>query len=332
LSVYVYYNLFYNNIIFYTHTGRGEKGELDNCYIEFQHACLVKERSKMLAVVMEPRCRDSSSWIGKMGSFLGGSMYVDFTSDDSFDDKMNQLNSKIRGIVQTTCNERFSIVDIIPTSEANHSDEVRFPSESLHGSLKTWLIGAVKIVPDSADTYATIFISNKIGSVARLKKKLTAKPTLLLEWGVDEDDADDILSILVGDSSGEPSAVPSQSLKRNSDGALVKLGRGDDPVPATGGLLASSVFYCGRRMNQCRCGDCDGNCGPGNGCPCDACLNLVAPKKNSDGAKVKLGRGDDPVPATGGMWASSVFYCGRRMNQCRCGDCDGNCGPGNGCP
>lgn len=31
-------------------------------------------------------------------------------------------------------------------------------------------------------------------------------------------------------------------------------------------------IYCGRQMNQCRCGGCDGRCGPDDGCPCEECL------------------------------------------------------------
>ena len=32
------------------------------------------------------------------------------------------------------------------------------------------------------------------------------------------------------------------------------------------------AIYCGRKMDQCRCGGCDGYCGPDNGCPCNECL------------------------------------------------------------
>jgi hypothetical protein len=40
-------------------------------------------------------------------------------------------------------------------------------------------------------------------------------------------------------------------------------------------LLPSEVWYCGKRKNQCRCGRCDGQCGPANGCPCRDCAELL---------------------------------------------------------
>jgi hypothetical protein len=104
-------------------------------------------------------------------------------------------------------------------------------------------------------------------------------------------------------------------------------------------------------MNQCRCGKCNGYCGPNNGCPCDSCRALL--RKNREGAVVRIG-GDDPnrslyggdtgLPASQVVtWIRAntqvlnracfqVYYCGRKKNQCRCGRCDGNCGPSNGCP
>eukprot|EP01035_Chromulina_nebulosa_P018655 gene18655-24400_t len=116
----------------------------------------------------------------------------------------------------------------------------------------------------------------------------------------------------------------------NSDGVLVKKG-----LSGTGGdtgLASNQLYYCGRRMNQCRCGKCDGQCGPTNGCPCNSCLKLVSSLiiRNSDGVLVKKG-----LSGTGGdtgLASNQLYYCGRRMNQCRCGKCDGQCGPTNGCP
>jgi hypothetical protein len=35
------------------------------------------------------------------------------------------------------------------------------------------------------------------------------------------------------------------------------------------------LWYCGQRKNQCKCGMCDGRCGPSNGCPCDDCFALL---------------------------------------------------------
>ena len=61
---------------------------------------------------------------------------------------------------------------------------------------------------------------------------------------------------------------------RNSDGVKVQRG-GPRGTGGDTGLPPASVYYCGRRMNQCRCGSCDGVCGPNNGCPCNSCLALL---------------------------------------------------------
>jgi hypothetical protein len=56
-------------------------------------------------------------------------------------------------------------------------------------------------------------------------------------------------------------------MKRNSDGDDVSRGEGD----ANGGDMevpTKYLFYCGKLKNQCRCGKCDGQCGPRKGCPC----------------------------------------------------------------
>ena len=102
------------------------------------------------------------------------------------------------------------------------------------------------------------------------------------------------------------------------------------------GLPPSEVWYCGRRKNQCKCGRCDGQCGPTNGCPCDDCFQLLV-----SAGVVALNRSGDPAikgvsterdAGWTGLPTSEVWYCGRRKNQCKCGRCDGRCGPTNGCP
>jgi hypothetical protein len=62
-------------------------------------------------------------------------------------------------------------------------------------------------------------------------------------------------------------------LRMNSDGFAVAFGRGSN-----GGDIdrpPAQIYYCGRRLGQCRCGSCDGRCGPTNGCPCNSCKQLT---------------------------------------------------------
>jgi len=64
---------------------------------------------------------------------------------------------------------------------------------------------------------------------------------------------------------------------QNSEGRTVHLGGGPEGLSSGGdtNLHASKVYYCGAKMNQCRCGGCDGTCGPYNGCPCNSCKALL---------------------------------------------------------
>lgn len=39
-------------------------------------------------------------------------------------------------------------------------------------------------------------------------------------------------------------------------------------------LSSNKSFYCGRKIDCCVCGSCDGHCGPKNGCACSACAAL----------------------------------------------------------
>ena len=105
----------------------------------------------------------------------------------------------------------------------------------------------------------------------------------------------------------------------------------------TGGfvpLSANELWYCGKYKNACKCRTCDGRCGPTNGCPCDSCFAIVLHegrvKFNREGNAVKKGGA-----GTGGfvpLSANELWYCGRYKYQCKCGKCDGRCGPTNGCP
>jgi len=54
----------------------------DNCQIEFNYAFSRLGPQKMIAVVMEPRMRNTGAWTGALGAALGPRLFVDMTSDD----------------------------------------------------------------------------------------------------------------------------------------------------------------------------------------------------------------------------------------------------------
>lgn len=67
----------------------------DNCQKEFMYAELKKTSRLMLAVVLEPECRNTREWYGPVGMALGSSLYVDFSNDENFDAKIDQLCDEI---------------------------------------------------------------------------------------------------------------------------------------------------------------------------------------------------------------------------------------------
>ncbi len=137
-----------------------------------------------------------------------------------------------------------------------------------------------------------------------------------------------MIKIKIPQSNLAHAATSSLSTLRNRDNIVVKKGSSTSASGGDTGLRPSKLYYCGRRMNECRCGGCDGRCGPTNGCPCNACFDLI---RNRDKIAVKKGSGSGTGGDTG-LRPTQLYYCGRRMNQCRCGRCDGRCGPTNGCP
>jgi hypothetical protein len=62
--------------------GKGDSGEMDNCRFEFNHIAGSKPPSRIITVVMEPRCRNQKEWYGMIKSTLHSQLYIDWTSDD----------------------------------------------------------------------------------------------------------------------------------------------------------------------------------------------------------------------------------------------------------
>ena len=85
-------------------------------------------------------------------------------------------------------------------------------------------------------------------------------------------------------------------------------------------ILKNKKYYCGRKALKCGC--CNGYCGTTSGCNCEDCKWLETKMKedsktNYEGVKAKRG-------------TTGKFYCGRK-NIIKCGCCNGDCGPTNGC-
>ncbi|KAG4068933.1 hypothetical protein HA402_005081 [Bradysia odoriphaga] len=126
------------------------------------------------------------------------------------------------------------------------------------------------------------------------------------------------------------------------------------------GTPCKDLFYCNKAKMQCHCGNCNGNCGPTNGCPCFDCLELVGmlvlPARftmrickrlptcpcqicRNYTRQVRNSHGNIAVKGDMGGYgghtnidSGKLYYCGIVHNDCLCGSCDGRCGPTNGCP
>ena len=77
--------------------GNGPGRANDNCKFEFDYGCRRKGVEKMISVVMERGCRNPNEWSGTVGGKLGGTLYVDLSSDgDAFDLGVKRLAAEIR--------------------------------------------------------------------------------------------------------------------------------------------------------------------------------------------------------------------------------------------
>jgi hypothetical protein len=79
--------------------GKSQRGEGDFCLLEFNYAKLNKTSKKMLCVVMEPECLNQLEWSGPLMMHMGGSLFFDFSTDDDFEMKVNDLVKMMQEIV-----------------------------------------------------------------------------------------------------------------------------------------------------------------------------------------------------------------------------------------
>lgn len=88
-------------------------------------------------------------------------------------------------------------------------------------------------------------------------------------------------------------------------------------------LGKTGKFYCGERLNgYCYC--CDGNCGPGSGCNCVACMRL-----DIDARELPRNYLVNSQGRTARRNADGTVYCGAYVLE-GVPDCDGYCGPNSG--
>ncbi len=56
------------------------------------------------------------------------------------------------------------------------------------------------------------------------------------------------------------------------------------------------------------------------GCPCNTCIGLI---RNKDHISVKKGSSNSTKRGDTGRRPSAIYHCSRKINECRCGGCEG---------
>eukprot|EP01031_Cornospumella_fuschlensis_P023522 gene23522-28528_t len=172
--------------------GKGEKGELDNCLFEFSHLSTSKAKSKIFPVVMEPRCRDTASWFGKVKFVLGNQLYTDYSNDDRIEEVADDLASKMRQVLTNgrTVSERLAFSappeEVVvaakeektpaPTSEASPAPPVATTANKLsngkaaaRAELAAWLLENVSgFTDEDAEECATRSLQMGCNTIALL--------------------------------------------------------------------------------------------------------------------------------------------------------------------
>ena len=75
----------------------------DNCYAEFGYSLNRKGVERLIAVVMEPACRDPTQWQGAVGLRLGSTLYIDCSAEvgsAAFNAGVEALTAEVRKRVQ----------------------------------------------------------------------------------------------------------------------------------------------------------------------------------------------------------------------------------------
>jgi len=86
--------------------GKGPQKELDNCLFAFTHAANTKGSVKMVAVVTDSTCKDTSLWYGEVGNNMKGLLSVDYTQDDGVEKVAEDITKNIMDVIKTPITTR----------------------------------------------------------------------------------------------------------------------------------------------------------------------------------------------------------------------------------
>ena len=96
-------------------------------------------------------------------------------------------------------------------------DSIDVENKANREKIVTWLVENADILPTRAVQYAGLIIDAGIGSMHRVSKKLSKKDSFLVDIGVDEDDAEEIVAALLRETNvGRKEAIQSGPSRRMS--------------------------------------------------------------------------------------------------------------------
>ena len=176
----------------------GGSNPADNCKREFSYAARRKGKS-MLAVCMEESMRNANDWTGPVGMNLGGSLYVDLSSDETLEQQSAALAAAILKVVGPN---RLALPEpkvapkppLKPASKETAKEPAKAPSKQ-QAELQAWL-ASLDIVEERVARYAAALTKKGIASVRRLQKKVEDDSEFLENIGIDEGDAGEISEAL----------------------------------------------------------------------------------------------------------------------------------------
>jgi hypothetical protein len=133
---------------------------------------------------------------GLVGSTLGGTLYVDYSSDEKLENTVNDLTEKIMTIVQTPLNKRFSNISnsSVGAVVTSYDDD----SAVILQNLQSWL-RKVDITPKNALKYAEKMMEKGVPTIEKLRRlvKKKGKVCLTSMFGIDEIDEDGVYDALM---------------------------------------------------------------------------------------------------------------------------------------
>lgn len=100
--------------------GKGPKGDDDNCKFEFDYACMRRGVARVIPIVFEPKCRDTSRWEGPVGMKLGTKLYSDLSGDgEEFLHAIDKLEADIKRAVGLARKTSVSELEVARSAESN---------------------------------------------------------------------------------------------------------------------------------------------------------------------------------------------------------------------